>query len=547
MRVRPINRLSAAGALLGAWLLVGPAAGWAAEAPDLVALRNAAGPSVCLVTSENGYGLPLARASGFLLGKGGFVVTDLGTLAQRGVVRAAVQFPDGTAAVATQFGMADPNLGLAVIRLGDGAPGRDGLALASQIPALDENLLVVRLGWRWAKESAAVSGRLVKGPAAADLGSLLGVDPPAGAPALLVAETPRFDGAAGGPFLDKDGAVVGVALDVLGPKGITGFVVPGPAVRQALLSAKPELKPLAELPKPVWPVPVFRLAGDPVQAAQFAQTVRALRVKARCGKCSGKGQVMVERIVGTRKIGGMVRNIIERKPETCPQCQGEGVLFAEGLYGTFAVMAEQGFRLVTFAGTEPAAVAAAWKNARGVLNGLDDIGVRFRDAFARAGQLDLVDRTAALPRGSVLYAQVGDFFEGSDGRYVTLMPYHSAVMLAMRVDEPAPAGPTVLKAEPETPSTPPTPATPEPEPAADRPGGSAKPLAYGQWIIVAGAIDAEVKDGNRTFLHLLPFDWVPGPFLGQAPRRPDGTQGEPGDSDQPKRPKREGAPDFFGL
>ncbi len=542
MGVRPTNRLSARGIVLAAWLLAGPAAGWAAEAPDLVALRNAAGPSVCLVTSENGYGLALARASGFLLGKGGFVVTDLGTLAQRGVVRATVRFPDGATAAATQFGMADANLGLAAIRLGDGAPNRDGLALASQIPALDEGLRVVRLGWRWAKESAAVSGRLVQGPAAADLGSLLGFAPPAGAPALLAAETPRFEGAGGGPFLDKDGTVVGIALDVLGPKGVTTLVVPAPAVRQALLSAKPELKPLAELPKPVWPVPVCRLAGDAVQPAQFAGTVGALRVKARCGKCGGKGQITVERVVGTQKIGGMVRNIIERRLETCPQCLGEGVLLTNGLHGTFAVMAEQGLRLVTSPGMAPRAIAAAWKNARGVLNGLNDVGVRFRDAFARAGQLDLADRAAALPRGSVLYAQVGEFFEGPDGRYVALMPYHSPVMLAMRVDAPAPAGPTVLKAEAETPSTPAT-----PEPAADRPGGSARPLAYGQWIIVAGVLDAEVKDAGRTFLHLLPFDWVSGPFLGQAPRRPDGTESEPEDSEQPKKPKREGAPDFFGL
>ena len=541
--MRPTNRLSAPGIVLAAWLLAGPAAGWAAETPDLAALRNAAGPSVCLVTSENGYGLALGRASGFLLGKGGFVVTDLRTLAQRGVVRATVQFPDGATAAATQFGMADPNLGLAAIRLGAGAPDREGLALASEIPALDEGLPVVRLGWRWAKESAAVSGRLVKGPAAADLGSLLGFDPPAGAPALLAAETPRFEGASGGPFLDKNGTVVGIALDVLGPKGVTGLVVPAPAVRQALLSAKPELKPLAELPKPVWPAPVCRLAGDPVQAAQFAQTVRALRVKARCGKCSGKGQITVDRVVGTQRVGGMVRKIIERRPETCPQCLGEGVLFTNGLYGTFAVMAEQGLRLVTFPGTEPPAIAAAWKNARGVLNGLNDVEVRFRDAFARAGQLDLADRAAALPRGSVLYAQVGEFFEGPDGRYVALMPYHSSVMLAMRVGESASAGLAVLKAEAETPSTP---ATPGPA-AADRPGGSARPLAYGQWIIVAGVLDAEVKDAGRTFLHLLPFDWVPGPFLGQAPRRPDGTESEPEDSEQPKKPKREGAPDFFGL
>lgn len=196
MRVSPDNRLSAWRLVLATCLLAAGPAARAAEVLDVVAIRNAAGPSVCLVTPLNEYGIPLARASGFLFGKGGFVVTDLGTLARRGAVRAAVQFPDGTSAVATRFGMADPLLGVAVIRLDKGASEPDGLALAAKTPALDEGLPIVRLGWRWGKELAVVTGRLVKGPTTDELPDLLGFPPPAGAPAFLNVESPRLDGAA---------------------------------------------------------------------------------------------------------------------------------------------------------------------------------------------------------------------------------------------------------------------------------------------------------------------------------------------------------------
>ena len=85
------------------------AAGWASGQVasskfDPQGLRESAGPAVCRITVENAWGIPQAVVSGFLLGEGRFVVTDLGAVARRGAARASLLFSDGFQAEATEFG-----------------------------------------------------------------------------------------------------------------------------------------------------------------------------------------------------------------------------------------------------------------------------------------------------------------------------------------------------------------------------------------------------------------------------------------------------------
>ncbi|MCX5685633.1 MAG: hypothetical protein NT049_18400, partial [Planctomycetota bacterium] len=71
-----IARFAAVATVLAAALAAGPLFG-AATSIDLAAVRKDTATAVCRVTVENAWGVPLALASGFLLGDGRFAVTDL--------------------------------------------------------------------------------------------------------------------------------------------------------------------------------------------------------------------------------------------------------------------------------------------------------------------------------------------------------------------------------------------------------------------------------------------------------------------------------------
>ena len=521
------------------------AAARAADATlDVPTIKKAAGASVCLVVAQNGYGMSMGRASGFAFGEGKFVLTDLGALAQDGVARASIQFPDGTMASATQFGMADPVLGLTVIRLDEGSPVVPGLALAADPPSLDDPPPVCRLGWKWGKELSVSVGRLAKGPDLADLASKINVKLPAEAPALLSMEGMRPEGCDGGPVVTKDGVVVGVAVEIDGPGGTASLVVPALAIRKALASATPKLSPLKELPKPLWPGPVYRVPGEPIKPGQFSGTIGSIRLRVKCSQCGGKGQVTVEKVVGTERIGGVERKITRMVPETCNKCQGEGVVFVPALYPIFTNMGEQGLKMLAFPDTDDKALEAAQKNGRQVLSSLGEVGSRFRDAFSKAAKDDL-DRGAQFPRGAVVYAQVRDTLDGTDGKYVVLAPYQSATLLLMRSDPTAASESRILSAKASEPS-------PKASDAKAPAGRSvARPtLGYGRWIVLAGLLVGSVEVESRHYIHILPFDWAQGPNLGPAPR-PRGPMAptEPGDESEPetKPPKRTGAPEFFGV
>ena len=123
----------------------------AADVPDVAAAREAAAGSVCRVIAENALGVPVAYASGFLLGEGRFAITDLASLARPDVKQARLQFRDGGKAIALQFGMADPSIGLAALKV-DQLPGNlSGLALSAASAAEGLGEITV-IGHKWAQE-----------------------------------------------------------------------------------------------------------------------------------------------------------------------------------------------------------------------------------------------------------------------------------------------------------------------------------------------------------------------------------------------------------
>ncbi len=489
-----------------------PAAARAAAALDAATVRDSVGPRVCLVRAEGAMGLPVAYASGFLLGAGKFVVTDLASLSRPGVVRVTLRFIDGASATSTQFGLADPATGLVAIQVDKPDEKRGGLSLSAAGGREDVSVAVV--GWRWAEELDVAVGSVKGVGSAADLATEVKVPLPTGAPEFLAFAPAHLDVASGAAVVDATGGVVGVFLQVAG----TGkqIVVPASALRNALLSAAAQVKPFSELPKAAWPVGVQGLAGKPMSGSTFTGLVRSIRTRSRCKTCNGSGQVTVSKIVGKRKVGGIVGNIIEKKPETCKACSGEGVICGDAMYGYFARMAEGAVRLMLAGDTDEKVQQAAIENGASLLASLGRIGKQYRDALVTQAREDLAKPDAAFPRGVVVYAQVAETVETPDGKVTRLMPFQSSRPLAVRADELAKAL-----------------------------GGVANtaPAEEGDWIILVGLAEGEVSLDGKPAIFVRLFGWSSGPSLGPRPR----TARVKPDPDSPPATKKPGAPDFFGL
>jgi hypothetical protein len=495
--------------LEGPWVLAG-------QPVDVLAARNEAGPKVCLVTADGPLGLPAAYASGFLLGDGKFVITDLASVSRPGVKQITARFRDGSTAVGRQFGMADPAIGLAAIALDQPKTDVGGLAIAAALPG--ENDEAVLLGWKWAKDLDLVKGMVRNGAAAADLATVLKLDPPKVAATFLTFASPRMDIATGAPLLDASGVVVGVLIDLTGVDKT--IVVPAPLLRSALLSAGAQLRPLAELPKPYWPVNISALSGRPVTPAEFAAAARAAKIRSRCAKCDGKGSIVLRKLTGYHTVGGMVRPIYRDIQEQCPTCKGETVVCNEGLYAIFADMARDAWHLVASPDIDPKAKDAATNTAASMLAALARVGQRYRDAFVSQSTADLAKGATESPRGIVVYAQVGENIAGPDGQYTLISPFRSGILLAVKADRfSPPAG--------------------EGKPAAGRP-------ATGQWIILGGEAQGAVTLPPHRPILVNSFGWSPGPSLGRGPG-PTPVGPGPGPSDQPPPKKPASGPDFFGL
>jgi len=508
---------------LGAWGAAGTGFLLASELLPLIELREKAVSRVCLVTVRNSAGLPRGYATGFVIGDGRFVLTDLATLVQPGVVQAQVHFEDGTSRTARRFGFADPVLGMAAIALEGDGPLRPGLVLAAEEVPVDGSVAVVSAGWEWGTAFKLVRGRLVSGKSGADLAAEVGCDPPAAQLAFLNVNGGAVAGTNGSPVLDGQGNVVGIWLALAGKGGLIEVVVPAAAVRQALLLAKPELKDFADLPASFWPTRVQRLKGETPSPAALAQTVRSVRIQVLCKKCKGTGSIIVTRVVGHRRVGGIVQAEVRRDRETCPDCSGEGTIMDESAYKTLMLLADQAVRLSLDSGVEERGREAAYTNVVEILESMGKLTGRARRAFIAAAVKELSRGAGDSPRGIVAYAQVRESLAGPDGDYVVFAPFGSRHLFAARKD-----GLSALSGKGRDP------------PAEKGPPG----LSYGRWVVLAVVAEGSFDLEGKKVVFVRPAAWVPGPWLGPAPlqERPPG-ESEPGES-----PRREGvAPGFFGL
>ena len=518
---------------LGAWGAAGTDSLRAGESLPPLELRETAVSRVCLVTVRNSMGLPRGYATGFLIGDGRFVLTDLATLVRPGVVQAQVCFEDGTTRTARRFGFADPVLGVAAIAPDGDEPLRPGFVLAAEESPVDGSVAVVSAGWEWGATLKLVRGRLIAGKSGADLAAEAGRDPPAARQAFVSVNGGGVVGTSGSPVLDGQGNAVGIWLAIAGKGGPIDVVVPAAAVRQALLSAKPELKDFADLPESFWPARVQQMKGETPSPAALAQTVRSIRMQVLCKKCKGTGTIIVTRVVGWHRVGGMVQADVRRDRKTCPDCGGEGTVMDDAAYKVLTLLADQALRISLDSGVEERAREAAHTNVVDVLEAMGKLTGRSRRAFIDAATKELGGGAGDSPKGFVAYAQVRETLTGPDGDYVVFAPLHSGRLLAARKD-----GLSVPSGEGRDP------------PAEQGPPG----LNYGRWVVLAVVAEGTFDLEDREVVIVRPAAWVPGPSLGPPPsrERPPGEsapgESDPGESDPGRPPRREGgAPGFFGL
>jgi hypothetical protein len=360
---------------------------------------------------------------------------------------------------------------------------------------------------------------LHEGRSAADLAPADGrtaADPPD--LVFLAVNGARVPGAAGSPVLDAEGRVVAVWLELATSGGPADVAVPAPAVRRALLEAKPELKPLADLPQPLWPARVRSVAGESVPPARLAATVRSVKMRLQCDKCGGSGQVRVRRVTGARQRGGISYPVYAEVAETCPDCHGEGAVFRDGTYGYLATMAEQATRVCFDPDLDSKAREATLGGVREALSALADLKADGRRALLAAAQS--LGGADSWPRGIVVWAQVLEQADSPQGAYVVLAPSGAGQRLAARPPVESAAGTNAQAA--------------------------ASPWLYGQWILVAGWAEGEVDLGGTRLVWMRPAAWIGAPSLGPRPPRPGGPATDdnaPGPKPQPQP----GDPGFFGL
>jgi hypothetical protein len=449
---------------------------WAATAPaatqaETEAVRQAIGPAVCTVTVENAWGVPQSVATGWLLGDGRFVVTDLGALKARGAAKAALRFQDGTTASAETFGMADPSLGLAVLKVDGEAPVRKGLALASELPTLAPSSPVLTAGYDWGEGLQVTSARLMPGPQIRMVASRSGVAPPEGVDRFLRVEGERLHAASGAVVTDADGRVLAVRLDVEA-KGMTSVLaMPATTLRASLLSATPELKPLSGLPEPYWPVRILRLSGEPVGLDTFTKASNAIGRAMVCDRCGGEGV-----LEGGRWIFG--------RDYRCPQCLGTGIHLSPEVLDLLAEWARQGTRVAWAPEMDSRTRAGVRKIGVEMLARLAPVGRRLRRTIPFLGRFNVTRPNARDPQGVLLYAQVTDQVDGPDGQYPMLDAFNTRTHVAVRVED-------LLGHDGRGPL----------------PGRQVP--RKGTWFALAATVVSGFNTGEVQGVYVLPFEWAP--------------------------------------
>jgi len=470
-------------AALAALVHVGSAA--YAATIDVAGVKAAAGPAVCRVTVENAWGVPLAQASGFLLGDGRFAVTDLGAVARPGVDRVALRFQDGSTATVREFGLAEPALGLVLLRLPAAAPKRQGLPLATGLPALEGNAPVVVAGWQWGRQFEVVVGRLCKGPLIREVAALTRVDTPAGVDAFVRVEGGRLDGAAGSPVLDAGGTVLAVNLEVPISNVIAVLAIPATSLRSALMTASPQLKTLSELPRPLWPVRSLRLPGAPFTAPAFTTAVANAKSSLTCRKCGGKGKIRDPTLSSSYYGYGYGSVMI-----TCPTCSGEAVVLNEAAQKSLEGLAGQGTCAIWAPAMEERARAKVRAAAQDMLITLAGYGRRFQGDLSSTVGTELGrGNTTPLPVGTAFRARVLEALDAPDGRYLLLSTQvRMNITFLVRVEDllaPAGKGAAVRR-----------------EPPKDT------------WVYLAGVVLALCTTDSGQAYFVLPMEWMPVPAPG---------------------------------
>ncbi len=452
-------------------------------------IRDRVEPAICLVTVENTWGVPLAVATGFLLGDGRFAVTDLGAVAQPAARKATLRFSDGSTATATQFGMADPALGLAALRVGSGDPSRRGLPLAPRLPALDGIGAVAAAGWQWGSQIEVVTGRVWRGPAIRDLAVRARVETPAGVEFFLRMDGGRIEAASGSPVVDRRGTVLAVRLEVTAPGVSVALAMPASSLRRSLLESEPKLQDFSELPEPLWPAQILRLPGKPPPPAAFDRVRKHIRASVVCTECGGTGKAKVppeKDIFKHLRKGDFV----------CPRCHGEGIALESGVYELLATWAEQGTRVVWAPGPVGRAHSAARAAGQEMLKWLAVAGRRFRETYSEATGRDINRLGSQAPRGLIVYGEIRDTISGPDGPYVILDPVDTNYMVVVRTQD--------LKGH-----------------DGKGPSGSGLRPADKSWILLAGTVLSRFKGSRYRGVYVLPFEWVrcpaPGPL--RLPKR----------------------------
>ena len=461
----------------------------AATKPDPEAVLQTVGPAVCAVVVENGWGVSQSVATGWLLGDGRFVITDLGALKVRGAARATLRFADGTRVSAETFGMADPALGLAALKVEETASVRQGLTLASELPALGPSSLVAMTGYDWGETLKVKAGRLLPGPQIQTVASRTGVAPPAGVDRFLRIEGDRLHAGSGSPLTDAEQRVLAVRLDVQ-VKGMSSVLaMPATTLRASLLSATPELKPLGALPDPYWPVRILRLTGEPAGLETFTKASNAIGRAMVCDRCDGEGKLNVHRFVG--------RDI------DCPQCLGTGIHLSPEVLEMLSEWARQGTRVAWVPQIDSRTRSGVRKIGVEMLARLAPVGRRLRRVFGGLGRLNVTQANPEDPQGVILYAQVDNLLEGPDGEYLILDAFNTRTPIAVRVEDLL--GHDGLGPLP----------------------GRRVPRE-GSWFALAATVVSEFDTGEVTGVYVLPFEWAP--YVPELDPRgpPDDRRGPPG-------------------
>jgi hypothetical protein len=228
---------------------------------------------------------------------------------------------------------------------------------------------------------------------------------------------------------------------------------------------------------------------------------------------------MIERVVGTRTLGGITQKIVRQEPTTCHVCGGEGVTFPEGLYVQYARMAENGTWLALAGDTDPKAKEVTHNNCLELLKSLAKVGDRYRKELLDQSRADAAKGDAPYPRGMLLFATTQETVDGPDGSYTLLDPGPGRI--AVRTADWAQAS-----------------------------DGQEKTPGADQGIVLVGVAVGPVSLAGQRAVYVEPFAWTRWPHLGGRSEKSSGPGESAAPSPVPAHPKKSkspGEPNFFGL